>query len=83
MGGAPDRRYNLSFIVENSVNIGKPIIAASIAYRLGPFGFLNGNDVAAAGATNLGLKDQRLALHWINENIGAFGGDKERVTIVS
>jgi carboxylesterase type B len=73
-GGAPDLRYNLSFIVQNSVNIGKPIIAASIAYRLGPFGFLNGNDVANAGVANLGLKDQRLALHWIQENIAGFGG---------
>ncbi|KAH7390357.1 Alpha/Beta hydrolase protein [Cadophora sp. MPI-SDFR-AT-0126] len=80
-GGAPDRRYNLSFIVQNSVDIGKPIIAASIAYRLGPFGFLNGDAVSDAGALNLGLKDQRLALHWINENIAAFGGDKEKVTI--
>ena len=80
-GGAPDRRYNLSFIVQNSVEIGKPIIAASIAYRLGPFGFLNGDAVSDAGAINLGLKDQRLALHWINENIAAFGGDKEKVTI--
>jgi carboxylesterase type B len=73
-GGTPDLRYNLSFIVQNSIKIGKPIMAASIAYRLGPFGFLNGNDVARAGVTNLGLKDQRLALHWIQENIAGFGG---------
>lgn len=73
-GGAVDRRYNLSFIVENSVSIGKPIIAASIAYRLGPIGFLNGDAVAKAGATNAGMKDQRLALQWINENIAGFGG---------
>jgi acetylcholinesterase len=73
-GGAPDRRYNLSFIVENSVSIGKPIIAASIAYRLGPIGFLNGDAVAKAGALNIGLKDQRLALQWIHENIAGFGG---------
>jgi carboxylesterase type B len=74
MGGAVDRRYNLTFIVENSVKIGKPIMAASIAYRLGPFGFLNGDEVAAAGSTNLGLKDQRLGLQWINQNIQGFGG---------
>ncbi|KAH7311869.1 Alpha/Beta hydrolase protein [Rhexocercosporidium sp. MPI-PUGE-AT-0058] len=80
-GGAPDRRYNLSFIVANSLAIGKPIMAASIAYRLGPFGFLNGDAIASAGAINVGLKDQRLALHWINENIAAFGGDPEKVTI--
>ncbi|KAF2224644.1 cholinesterase [Elsinoe ampelina] len=81
MGGAVDRRYNLSFIVENSVKIGKPIIAASIPYRLGPFGFLQSSEVQAAGQTNLGLKDQRLALQWIQENIGAFGGDPDKVTI--
>lgn len=37
-GGTPDLRYNLTFIVEHSVTIGQPIIAVSIAYRLGPWG---------------------------------------------
>ena len=73
-GGTPDRRYNLSFIVENSVSIGKPIVAASIAYRLGPLGFLFGDEVLSEGQTNIGLRDQRLAMHWIKENIAAFGG---------
>ena len=76
-----DRRYNLSFIVENSIKIGKPIMAASIAYRLGPFGFLNGDEIAEAGVRNLGLKDQRLALQWINQNIAGFGGNPELTTI--
>lgn len=73
-GSTVDRRYNLSFIVDNSVKIGKPIMAVSIAYRLGPFGFLNGDRIVKEGSTNIGLKDQRLALQWINQNIAGFGG---------
>ncbi|KAK3672489.1 hypothetical protein LTR78_007539 [Recurvomyces mirabilis] len=81
MGGTQDRRYNLSFIVENSVKIGKPIIGVSIAYRLAAWGFLASQEVSGSGNTNIGLRDQRLALHWLNENIGAFGGDPSKVTI--
>ncbi|OJK02599.1 hypothetical protein ASPACDRAFT_50157 [Aspergillus aculeatus ATCC 16872] len=80
-GGTPDKRYNLTFIVNNSAVINEPIIAVSLAYRLGPFGFLNGDEVAASGALNLGLKDQRLALHWIRENIAGLGGDPDKITI--
>lgn len=59
------------------MDIGKPVLGVSIAYRLGVMGFMNSEEVAKEGYTNLGLKDQRLALHWIQENIGAFGGTIE------
>ncbi|EMD01294.1 hypothetical protein BAUCODRAFT_82446 [Baudoinia panamericana UAMH 10762] len=81
MGGTIDQRYNLSFIVQNSVAIGKPIIGVSIGYRLSAWGFLASKEVRGSGNTNLGLRDQRLALHWLQENIGAFGGDPTKVTI--
>lgn len=80
-GGATDERYNLSFIVQNGVDIGRPFIGISIAYRLSAWGFLSSQEVSGSGNTNMGLRDQRLALHWINENIGAFGGDPSKVTI--
>jgi carboxylesterase type B len=70
-----DQRYNTSFMVENSVRIGKPIIAVTINYRLSAWGFLSGSkEVQESGNMNVGLRDQRLALHWVQENIEAFGG---------
>ncbi|KAH8892227.1 alpha/beta-hydrolase [Thozetella sp. PMI_491] len=80
-GGSADPRYNTTFIVRQSVVIGKPVIAVSMNYRVGGFGFLASKEVLAAGVANIGLFDQRMALQWINENIEAFGGDSAAVTI--
>lgn len=95
MGSGRDQRYNMSDIVENSYNIGeqfheyenlthglgKPFIAVTLNYRLSAWGFMSSTQVAGTGNTNLGLRDQRLALHWVKENIGAFGGDPDKITI--
>ncbi|EXF81415.1 lipase 2 [Colletotrichum fioriniae PJ7] len=80
-GGSADTRLNFSSIIRDSVAAGKPIIGVSFNYRLSAFGFLGGSEIVAAGAANLGFRDQRLALHWVQENIGAFGGDPAKVTI--
>ncbi|KAK3349089.1 Alpha/Beta hydrolase protein [Lasiosphaeria hispida] len=74
-------RYNLSYIVQHSVEIGRPLMAVSINYRKGGWGFLYSNEVKGSGNTNLALRDMRLALAWAQENLGAFGGDTSRVTI--
>lgn len=50
-------------------------------YRLGGYGFLSSFEVANVNNLNSGILDQRLALHWVQENIGAFGGDPTKVTI--
>ncbi|KAH6616573.1 carboxylesterase family protein-like protein [Boeremia exigua] len=83
MGTAVDQRYNLTFMVQNSVNIGKPVIGVSINYRLSAWGFLSGSaEIQKSGEMNLGLRDQRLALQWVQDNVEAFGGDPEKVTIL-
>lgn len=80
-GGNADPRYNMSFIVQQGVNEGKPFIAVVPNYRLSLFGFIYSQEVIDAGVTNLGMLDQRLALHWVQENIANFGGDPDKVTI--
>uniref|UniRef100_A0AAR2L980 Neuroligin 2b n=1 Tax=Pygocentrus nattereri TaxID=42514 RepID=A0AAR2L980_PYGNA len=55
------------------------VIVVTMNYRLGVLGFLSTGDQSAKG--NYGLLDQIQALRWLNENIGHFGGDQERITI--
>jgi para-nitrobenzyl esterase len=60
------------------------VVLVSINYRLGALGFLNLNEVtrgAIPATGNEGLLDQVAALRWVRENIAAFGGDPENVTI--
>ncbi|XP_041984990.1 esterase E4-like [Aricia agestis] len=52
------------------------VIVVAVNYRLGVLGFLCTNDVS-----NIGLRDQVAALKWVQQNIGAFGGDPDNVTI--
>jgi triacylglycerol lipase len=80
-GSNRDAQYNMSFIVEQSVAAGKPFIGVNLNYRLQLYGFMYGSDFFEAGLGNLGYKDQHVALHWIQENIAAFGGDPDKVTI--
>jgi carboxylesterase type B len=80
-GSSSQSSYNLSLFVSASTAAKKPVVAVSFNYRLGYFGFLAGPDLLAENNTNLGLYDQRLALHWVKENIHAFGGDPSKITI--
>ncbi|XP_069682965.1 juvenile hormone esterase-like isoform X2 [Periplaneta americana] len=59
--------------------IDEGVVLVTINYRLGILGFLNLKTKEAPG--NAGLKDQILALKWVQENIAQFGGDPNRVTI--
>jgi para-nitrobenzyl esterase len=63
----------------------KGVVVVTINYRLGIFGFFAHPGLTAEsprGASgNYGLMDQIAALRWVRENIAAFGGDRDRVTI--
>ena len=60
------------------------IIGVTINYRLGPMGFVCLPQLEAeAGHTgNYGLYDQMTAIQWVKNNIAAFGGDPENITIM-
>ena len=73
--------YNLSYIVERSAQIGRPIIGASINYRLAGWVNLYSIELQGTGNTNLALRDMRKALAWVSENVAAFGGNPNSVTI--
>lgn len=76
------RDPNLTNFVWQAAAAGKPVIGVSINYRLNAFGFLWGShELKANGSANNGLRDQRLALRWIQENIASFGGDHRKVTL--
>lgn len=60
-------------------------IVISMNYRLNVFGFSGSDDLrqqdSESSTGNYGIQDQRMALDWIRNNVGAFGGDKNRVMI--
>jgi para-nitrobenzyl esterase len=64
--------------------VAEGVIVVTINYRLGMLGFLAHPSIdngAGVASTNYGLLDQQLAMQWVQDNIGSFGGDKTNVTI--
>ena len=64
----------------------KGIVFVSFNYRIGPLGFLTckalDEEAPTGKSGNYGLKDQIAALDWVHDNIGAFGGDPDHITIM-
>lgn len=84
-GGAFNLGFGADRDMPSFVTHAGDIIAVSFNYRLGALGFLPSAAVVEEGgreALNLGLGDQRVALKWVERNIGAFGGDVRRVGVM-
>ena len=73
------------FDCTNLIKENPDVIFVTIAYRLGVLGFLQLSHLADGkdypDAQNLALLDQKMALKWVHENIAAFGGDPDNVTV--
>ncbi len=63
----------------------KGVVLVSIAYRVGQMGFLAHPELSAENpdkvSGNYGILDQIAGLQWVKDNIAAFGGDPDKVTI--
>lgn len=73
MDSGSENLYSPEYLIE------KGVIVVTLNYRLGPLGFLCLPSMGIKG--NMGLKDQLLALKWVNENIQNFGGDPRNICL--
>lgn len=69
-------------LIKQSILNGSPVMHVAINYRLGFFGFAQSDTLKTEGSENAGLRDQRLAIEWVRDNISNFGGDPEKITIL-
>ena len=80
IGGAAQPFY------DGSVFARQDVVFVSINYRLGALGWMAHPELSAESpdgvSGNYGLLDQIAALHWVQDNITAFGGDPDQVTIM-
>ncbi|KAL0484593.1 carboxylesterase [Acrasis kona] len=68
----------------HNISYNHNVVVVTINYRLGAFGYIHFNHIQGSENrfdSNCGLRDQVAALEWVRDNISAFGGDPNNVTI--
>ena len=84
-GGSHTVGYGHSKIFDGTELARQGVVLVSINYRLGPLGFLAHDALTEESANNssgnYGLLDKIMALKWVQQNIEAFGGDADNVTL--
>ncbi|MCW5909257.1 MAG: carboxylesterase/lipase family protein [Chitinophagales bacterium] len=79
VGSGSSELYNGAKLAETG-----DVVVVTINYRLGVLGFLYFDEKERSAGNfenNLGIRDQIAALNWVKQNIAAFGGNPEQVTI--
>ncbi|KAJ4330667.1 hypothetical protein N0V95_010017 [Ascochyta clinopodiicola] len=83
-GGGFNMNGNANYDAADLIDAaGGDMIVVNFNYRVGPYGFLAGKQIAANKTLSLnnGLKDQRMLLKWVQKYIHEFGGDADHVTL--
>lgn len=84
-GGSHMTGAGSDFLYQSDTLVKKGVVLVTINYRLGPFGYLAHPELSKADprgvSGNYGLLDQIKSLEWVKDNITAFGGDPNNVTI--
>ena len=82
-GGGNGSGWSYEKEFDGEIMAQKGCILVTINYRLGIFGFFSHEDLSAeaGGSGNYGLMDMQAAFQWVHDNISAFGGDPDRVTM--
>ena len=82
-GGGYMNGYGFEVSMDGDKWAERGVILVTINYRLGTFGFLSHPELTAeqGQSGNYGTMDQIAALQWVHDNIAAFGGDPDRITV--
>ena len=84
-GGAYIGGHSYSSNINGEIFGKQGVILVTVAYRLASFGFLAHPELSAESeqgvSGNYGTLDQIAALRWVHENIAAFGGDPDCITV--
>ncbi|KAL8687425.1 MAG: hypothetical protein Q9218_006396 [Villophora microphyllina] len=81
IGQAYDTAYDPAGLIRETARKNLPVVYVAMNYRVGILGFAASSALRDEGNLNVGLLDQYMGLHWVQDHIAAFGGNPKDVTI--
>jgi carboxylesterase type B len=80
-GSGYDPHFDPTNLLTLSRDLDMPVIYVALNYRLTIFGFARTPLLKDQQSLNVGVRDQRVAMQWVKDNIAHFGGDPDRITV--